>query len=151
MRRVRLTSAVQIGAVAFGYALGLWVRYPGRPFTIYFWLALLAAIILVFGMVVSVCTRNAHRAAYRVALAALAYMVFTAFTEPFLFIETYPAAAIVSIWFVPLLLAIGSLIRAGAWISAAGVALFVFTSAAMCASNASVANSGSGFFAYWTT
>jgi hypothetical protein len=52
---------------------------------------------------------------------------------------------------LPLLLAFSYLARREVWASAAGVALFVFASAAMLASNAGVSDAGSGFFSYWVS
>jgi hypothetical protein len=49
----------------------------------------------------------------------------------------------------PLLLALGSLVRAHAWASVGGVTLFVFTGSAMLTSNSQYGDAGSGFFVWF--
>ena len=84
-------------------------------------------------------------------VSCLAYSVAVVLFEPFLDVHGLAAVVGAALVLVPLLLALAYLAWRRAWVSAAGVALFVFVSAAMLASNAGLSDAGSGFFSYWVS
>jgi hypothetical protein len=144
---------VQATVVILGGLWGLAVHYPGRPPTAYTVLAVAAVLLVLVGSVASLRGRRAGAAGYPAAagFGCLLYAVGVMLFEPFLLVGDLWAVAGAALVLVPLLLAFSYLCRCGAWVSAAGVALFVFASAAMFAGNAGVSDAGSGFFGYWVS
>jgi hypothetical protein len=142
--------AMQAAAVIIGGLWGRAVHYPGRPPTA---LAAVAAVLVLSGLLASLAGRRADGSGHP-ALASggcLAYMAGVVLSEPFLMVGSLPAVAGAALVLVPLLLAVSYLARCRAWLSAAGVGLFVFASSAMLAGNAGVSDAGSGFLGYWVS
>jgi hypothetical protein len=81
-----------------------------------------------------------------VCIASLLYSAGVVFCDPFYRVQSTDEAVVAALLLAPLLLAAGYLVRAEAWLSVAGVSVFVFISTVMIASNANRSVSGSGFF-----
>lgn len=154
MRGARIIAAgLQIGSVVLGHNWGVMIHYPGRPPSIYTACAKSAGLLMLGGIVASMLIRPQKTVKHRtgVCAAALVYSVGVVWCEPFLHVHQLSEMVVAALVQVPLLLAIGLLVRRQAWLSVAGVTLFVFTGCAMIASNANVCDAGSGFFSWWTT
>lgn len=145
--------AVQAAAVILGGLWGRAVHYPGRPPTAYTVLAAVAAVLVLAGLLASLAGRRAGEAGHPAVAAGgcLVYMTGVVLFEPFLFVGSPPAVAAAALVLAPLLLAVSYLVRCRAWLSAAGVVLFVLVSAAMLAGNTGVSDAGSGFLSYWVS
>jgi hypothetical protein len=147
-----VTFCLQAGSVVLGHFGGLMVHYPGRPPSVYTALAGLAALLMLGGVLASLAGRPTGNVRHRtgVAVVVLLYSVGVALWDPFLNVHQLAEVVVGALLLLPLLLAIGYLVRGEAWLTVAGVTLFVFTSSAMIASNANVIDAGSGFFGWWT-
>jgi len=146
-----IAAGLQVGAVLIGYFWGVAVHYPGRPPSTYTFCAQLAGLLMLGGVFASLVGYPVEKARYRtsVCVASLLYSVGIVFCEPFLHVQQFSEIVVAALVLVPLLLALGYLVRGEAWLSLAGVTLVVFTSSAMIASNANVSDGGSGFFSWW--
>lgn len=146
-------AAIQANAVILGGLLGRALHYPGRPPTLYTALAVFAVLLLLAGFVGSLIDPQADKSRHPAAAGGgcLAYAFGVMLVEPFLFVHGLAAVSLAALVLVPLLLALSYLARCQAWVSVAGVTLFVFASSAMLAGNAGLSHSGSGFFAWWTS
>lgn len=152
MRGTLLISAgLQGGAVILGHFAGLEMGYSDHPPKIFTNCALLAGLLMLNGIVASLLCRPTGVVRYRTAVCvgSLLYSVGVVLRDPFLHINQYRNIVMAILVLVPLLLVIGYHVRGKAWLSAAGVTLFVFTSTMMIAYNTSVSDFGSGFFSFW--
>jgi hypothetical protein len=144
---------VQAVAVVAGGLWGRAIHNPGRPPTVYTALAVIAVLLMLTGLVRSLTGIRHEELGVPAAVdvSCLAYSVAVVLFEPFLDVHGLAAVVGAALVLVPLLLALAYLAWRRAWVSAAGVALFVFVSAAMLASNAGLSDAGSGFFSYWVS
>ncbi len=143
-----IAAGLQIGAVVLGH---FWDSDAMLRFY-YGEFAELAGLLTLFGMFIPFVTRSGTAAKYpwAVSAAALVYGIVVVWLEPFLYIHEFRDVVVAALVLFPLLLAIGLLVRAGAWLSVAGLTLFVLISSAMVASNARDDYSAHGFFAHWS-
>jgi ABC-type polysaccharide/polyol phosphate export permease len=113
--------------------------------------ALLAVFLMLVGAFVALVGHRVEEARYcaLVCIISLMYSVGIIYSEAFLRVKTEEDAVRVVLVLVPLILSIEYLVRGSAWVSLAGVMLFVFTSSAMIGSNANDTIHGSGFFSCW--
>jgi len=151
MWNVILAAALQLGAVILGHYWGLYIHYPGRAPTIYTTIAGAALFLLLLGWWVSLSDEPGIQfdSDFWVRGGSFGYALLTIGIEPFVWVHDLNRVLFATLWLVPLLLAIGHLVRAREWVSVAGLELFVFTSVAMLTSNVNVSDAGSGFFAFW--
>jgi hypothetical protein len=151
MKRVALlTLSLQVAPVLLGYLFGNWVGYPGRPPTVYSWMALVALLLQAAGLLCPVPIRAAGKRGWA-RWVVPCYAIAVVLGEPFMWLRDASDLAIAAALLLPLLLVVWPLVRSRAWVQAAGVALLVFTSVAMMTSNASIRDAGSGFLAYWVS
>jgi hypothetical protein len=150
-RALFIALALQAGTVLLGYLFGVAVHYVGRPPSIYTACALLAGLWMLIGVGVSAASHPARGSRLRAAVrvGALVYASGVVRFEPFLHVHSHGEFLLAVLVLIPPLLAIAGLVRDRAWMSVAGVALFVFTCSAMLASNANVIDAGSGFWRWW--
>lgn len=148
-RSLLVSAGLQVGAVVLGHFWGVAVGAPGDPPTICTACALLAGLLILGDVVASLVLFSVEKARERnrASVWSLLYLVGLVLWEPFLFVETIAGGVVAAFVLVPLLLAIRRLLQRRAWVSLAGVTLFVLTSSAMLVSNANGARSG--FFTYW--
>jgi hypothetical protein len=148
-----IVAAVQAATVILGGLWGRTMHYPGRPPTVYTALAVVAVLLMASGLLRSLVGLRRQESCIVPAVggSCLAYCVALVLLEPFLEGRELAAVIQAALMLVLLLLAFSYLARRGVWASAAGVALFVFASAAMLAGNAGVSDAGSGFFTYWVS
>ncbi|MFL5327329.1 MAG: hypothetical protein ACJ8C4_00305 [Gemmataceae bacterium] len=149
-RRKLSVATVQVAVVILGC---WWGReyYPGKPPNAYTAVAGVAVVLLLVGSIAPLRDGDRDVMGYprAVGIACLLYIVAMMLFEPLLFVENQWAVIRGALVLIPPLLAFSYLCRWRAWTSATGVALFVFDSAAMLASNASMSNAGNGFISYW--
>jgi uncharacterized membrane protein YccC len=142
---------LQAGAVGLGLLWGVAFDCPVRSPSVYTASAFIAGLLMLSGVFASLLSvpveKSRHRSA--VCVASLLYSVGVVLFEPFWRVHQIDEIVVAALVLVPLLLAIGYLVRGHAWASVAGVALFVFTSNVMIASNANSSVAGSGFFRSW--
>jgi hypothetical protein len=143
--------SLQAGSVMLGYFWGAATHYPGRPPSVYTAGALAAVLLMIVGALGSLLFQPGSQGRSWGCFGVLAYCVAAMLFEPFLWAHQLGEVIVACVVLLPLLLAIGYLVRVRAWPSAVGVTLFVLTSSAMIASNASVSDAGSGFFGWWTS
>jgi hypothetical protein len=144
-----VATGLQIGAVFLGFFSGLRIGFVGWPPSVYTREAGLAGVLMLAGAILSLLTKNAASVKFRneACVGVLGYSVVIVIFEPFLIKNTDITQEIsAALMLVPLLLAIPYLLRAAAWLSAAGVTLFVFTSSSMLTSNTHHLFKESGFF-----
>jgi hypothetical protein len=143
-----VAMGLQAGAVGLGYLLGADIHRAPADYAAVAFVAGLLMLIGVFASVVGVpAERVRHRTA--VCIASLLYSAGVVLCDPFFHVQQTDEIAVASLVLMPLLLAIGYLVRGQAWLSVAGVTLFVFTSNVMIASNANSSSAGSGFLRSW--
>jgi hypothetical protein len=148
---VQIAVGLQAGSVGLGHLWGVAFHYPVRLPSVYTTSALIAGLLMLSGIFASLVSVTEERARHRTAvcIASLLYSVGVVWCEPFWRVHQVNEIVVAALVLVPLLLAIGYLVRGRAWASVAGVALFVFTSNVMIASNANSSVAGSGFFCSW--
>jgi hypothetical protein len=150
--RPRLIAALlQVGTVALGWLYGIVVHYPGTPPNLYTGLAVIAGLIMAFGLAESLLRSSVEKTKHvsKVAGGCIVYSAFVVLSEPFEWVRDVGSIIVAVIAFAPLLLAVAYLVRRHAWVSAAGTSLFIFTCSAMFSSNVHVSDAGSGFIGYW--
>jgi hypothetical protein len=154
MKRSRLTligGCLAAVAVVSGHYWGLYGHYPGRPPTVYTYIALIACG-LMFLDLVSLMDPLQGGIPFRVKASMLgssAYAASVVVCEPFLLVHHAEAIVNATLVLLPMVLAIIYLVRLQVWVSAGAMSLFVLACSAMLASNFSARDSGSGFFSYW--
>ena len=148
---VLIAVGLQAGAVGLGLLWGVAVDYPVRSPSVYTASAAIAGLLMLSGVFASLVSVPVEKASHRTAvcIASLLYSACVVLCEPFWRVHQIDEIVLAALVLVPLLLAIGYLVRGQAWASVAGVALFVFTSNVMIASNANSSVAGSGFFRSW--
>ena len=144
-----IAACLQVGAVGLGYWYG--ESFPARSPSSYLACASLAGLIMLVALVASVLGVPVEGANYRtpICITSLLYSAGVVFCEPFFRVKSADEIAVAVVIIVPLIVAIGYLVHAQAWVAAAGVTLFVFICNVMIASNANSSVHGSGFFNQW--
>jgi hypothetical protein len=153
MRDSFLLTAVGLegGALILGDLWGREVGYPGRPPSVYTVYAHVASVLMLIGAFLSFLNRLKPRVKYsRAAVCAGSFLYGLGLVrfEPLL-IHDETDVVVAYVVLIPLLVAAGYLLKVHAWISVAGITLFVFTSSAMITSNINVRDAGSGFHVWW--
>lgn len=132
-----------------GHIWGVAVGHCGDPPTRFTACALLGGLLLLFDglasrFFLSVEKRKERNPVIRMSMLYLAGLVVF---EPFLVVRSIEAGVLAALVLIPVLLAIRYFVHVRAWISVAGMTLFLLASSAMLASNAH--GGQSGFFVYW--
>jgi hypothetical protein len=146
-----LVVAIQCGAVAVGYALGLYCA-TYRVYSLQHWqlLAGAAGALLAAGVIAQRATPATSGRGVLLSVVALAYCAgFVALERYGVELATglYPAAAAL----LPLLAVVGPLVRDGAWYSTAGVAVFIVACVGLMAYNANAIGTWNGFTVSYRT